>query len=423
MNSKHKRIGKDINFFLALIKEVITDEACDTSRYVNEQTDWETIIRYARKSNVEGLLYEAVLKHPDLKAKLSEYSDEWREKRKMSFAVEYYKYAAIKRIMEEAEKEQVRLVFFKGMVLAELFPQFYLRPSTDTDIFVYERDKDRVAEILYRLGYVKSEDHSKANVPVFVSHKYKHVVEVHYSLWEDYEGKTIAALEAMELTSEQTLIDIVACKLKFSTFGHEQHFIYQMFHIIKHFITDSIGVRYLMDTTLFVNKYGQDIDFNRFWIAMEKLGYKRFCINLFNICVDYFNMDSKILQGMNIRDSETEQSLLLDMIHKGQLYETKTSPWQILGIMTPYLVGEEKVPVTGFKRKMKILFPSAHALPEKFAYAKNNKGLLPVAWAHKILDFIWRYKKYNKVHGDWYNGYEKLDAAEYRLDLIKKLGF
>ena len=307
------------------------------------------------------------------------------------------------------------------MVLADLYPEFNLRYSGDTDIFVQEKDKEKVTSLLYRLGYEKKEDHSKNKVHVFVSHKMNHIIEIHYSLWEDYEGKRIDILNQLQLTETESLIDLEVCKLKLTTLGHNQHFIYQMFHIIKHFITDSISIRYLVDITLFVNKYEDRIDMKYFWESMNKLGYTKFCMNFLNLCVKYLNMSSTILLDKTYEEDGTEEVLLLDIIHKGVLYENKTSPWQILGIMTPYLVGEENVPVTGLKRKVKVLFPAAKALPEKYSYAKNNKILLPIAWIHKIFDFILRFRTYNKLYKDWYNPMEKLEVADYRLQLIKKL--
>lgn len=423
INHMNRQIHNNIRMVLALLKEAVTNESSESESFVDENTDWEFVVNIARTNKVEYLLYHAIQKNTKIKAIMADHADRWKENKIMNFKMQSKKYVAIKQLIEEAEKEKVRLVFFKGIVLAHLYSSFELRTSSDTDIFVYEKDKEQVNNILYKLGYEKNEEHSKVNVPVFVSRIHNHIIEVHYSLWEDYEGKAINTLDQMRLTSEASLIDMEACKLKISTLGHEEHFIYQMFHIVKHFVVDSVGLKYLIDISLFVNKFGNKIDYNRFWDSMEKLGYKTFCENFLHICVEYFCMDSEILLGRNERDHEAEQWLLMDMAYRGVLYETKTSQWQILGIMTPYLVGEEKAPVSGFRSKMKVLMPSAHALPAKFAYAQRNKVLLPIAWIHKIVDYLLRYRKYNKIHGDWYNGFEKLEAAEYRLQLIKKLGF
>ncbi|MBQ1193141.1 MAG: hypothetical protein IIX45_03370, partial [Lachnospiraceae bacterium] len=65
------------------------------------------------------------------------------------------------------------------------------------------------------------------------------------------------------------------------------------------------------------------------------------------------------------------------------------------------------------------IFPKADDLPDELAYAKKNKILLPIAWIHKIINYL---KKYHQNKSTWYSAGEKLDVAAHRLKLMKDMG-
>jgi len=223
----------------------------------------------------------------------------------------------------------------------------------------------------------------------------------------------------MNLTKEDSLIKINACGMEVTTLGYEQHFIFQMFHIIKHFSLQGVSIRYLVDVTLYLNRYEEYINFEKFWVKMEILSYAKFCENFFNICVQYLKMSPKILQGRKIRVSEDTEKFMMDLINVGSIFDEKNAGWQILGIITPYFIGEQDIPKSKFKRQIKILFPASKDLPNEYAYARKLKILLPIAWIHKCVYFL---IKRHKHKGDWYDAKEKLTVAEHRLSLMRSLG-
>lgn len=415
-----QRIDKNIITFLSILNEGLYGvEGKDLDV---QNVDWNYIYKTAVTNNLAGILYSAVVRRKDVDKTSASLLEKWKNETFKSTFVESKKYFAIRSILSEAKKEGIKLVFFKGCILADLYPQYVLRNSSDTDIFVYERDKEKAAKLLERLGYIKNEEHSKEQVLVYCKDELYHIIELHYCLWEDYQGKKIDTMSEMGLQKEESLIEIEACGVRLFTLGYEEHLIYQMFHIIKHFATEAVGLRYLVDITLYYNRYREHIDIESFWDKMYQLGYDKFCYTFFELCIQYLGMKDDILNGIKLVDENSKEKLLLDMINRGLLFEDKTASWQILGIMTPYLVGEETVPDSKLKRKLKVLFPSRKALPDKFAYARRHGILLPIAWLHKMIDFIIRYNKYSKINNDWYGANQKLITAEYRLNLMKSLG-
>lgn len=419
-NIEHKGIDDNVISFISIAKSCIYDNAgnCIDGFKVN----WNYIYKTAVRNNMAGILYPAITKtkqiddiHPDL-------LKVWKDETLINSFLEYKKLTAIRGLLAEAEKEGIRLVFLKGCIIADLYPKYELRNTSDTDIFIYERDREKIVKLLEQAGYIKDEVNSKEQVLVYVQSKISHIVELHFCLWEDYKGKRVDILKEINLTNEDSLIEVEACGLKVTTLGYNEHLIFQMFHIIKHFAMEAVGIRYLTDITLYLNRYGEYIDCSHFWEQMNRLGFARFCYVFFQLCIRYFGMRKDIIQAIQSVDNNGEEELLLDIINMGVIFENRSAPWQIFELMTPYLFGGEIIHDTKIRRKLKILFPFHKALPEKFSFAKKNKVLLPVVWIYNALYFVIRFKTPRKHHDDWYTSREKLTVVDNRLKLMKNLG-
>lgn len=332
---------------------------------------------------------------------------------------EYEKYKCIRNVLALAKENQVPFVIFKGCVLANLYPQYVQRSSSDTDIFVERAYKKQAVDLIVSAGYTIDEEHSKNEVCVLRSQSGVHTIELHTCLWEDYTGRRLDILEGMKLTDTDKLIELETCGFTVTTLGYEEHLIYQLFHIIKHFSLEGIGVKYLADITLYVDAYGKYIDFDGLWEKLDRLDYARFAYYLFVICIEFLGMDDRILENRQMVMGDELLEFMLDLFNGGAIVGEKKDSWQILGMMTPYFTGEKKAVKGRIRRKLAVIFPRARDLQDHYDYARKNHFLLPVAWIHKMVNYL---VKYRKMGNDWYSAGEKLDVAEHRIDLMDKLG-
>lgn len=401
--------------FLRIIDKMITGDL--QKEDLLRDTDWGEMFALAHNNNMESILFDAANSQNGMSDELRE---QWSRYRMLTLISEKQKLFSLQRILDKAKEKNIELTVFKGCVLADLYPLYALRTSSDTDILVDREDEEKAVSIFTECGYELDEEHSKGNVYVFYNPQYKHMVELHFCLYEDYEGSKIEMLKKMQLDKKESRVKLNVCGMEVTTLGYEEHLIYQLFHIIKHFTVEGVGIRYLTDITLYINRYYDKIDFKDFWNKMKKLGYSVFCEKFFAICVDNFSMDKRVFEHHRCELKEQDYILLLeDLLCKGNIDKDREASWQILGIMTPYLVGNEKVSDNKFIRKMQVLFPSADNLPDEFAYAKRHKWLLPAAWIHKCVRYVIRRTK----HADaWYTPNQKLSAAEYRLALVRDTG-
>lgn len=331
-----------------------------------------------------------------------------------------YMYHEIKRIIEEAEKRMITLVFFKGCILADLYPQYSLRISSDTDIYV-SRDQVRQADkLLEDLGYEQQEQGSKDVVPVYYCAKTRHKIELHYSIYEDLKGSKISEFEMMDLVKKSSLIKLNVCNgIAVTTLGYTEHLIYQFFHIAKHFCVEGVGIRYVIDIILYVNRYYDKIDWNEFWKKIATVKYEGLTQYIFSIGIQYFQLTKKAMENRQILTKEEVQPIIEDLIARGEVVKKKNADWQILGAMTPYFAGDVTVSESKFLRRMKVIFPSPKLLSKDYYYAQRHKWLLPIAWFHRWIKFT---KRRLTARDDWYSRSEKLKIIDHRLSLMKLLG-
>lgn len=379
--------------------------------------DINTIYEYARKNKLVVAVFETTqwinIKDSDLYI-----YNEWKASVFNYTIKQINRNHATSKIIDLAKKRGIKAIIFKGLVLANLYQKMELRTSSDTDILTDRDCEQSFVKLLKDLGYVKIEEKSKDEVYNFYNEEYGHLVELHFCLWEDFKGGKLDVLE--ELRLEEATIEVVINGEQLTTLNENSHLTYMIFHLIKHYVLEGANLRFLLDMSMFINKYEDRIDWKVFWRDIEKLGYTEFTENIFSIMIKYMNMTPKAIQEGRYKEDNTKP--IIDDLFNAGVRGDLGGGFQMLGIMTPYLTGESTGVDTssGIKRKLSILFPSVKSLDAKrFWYAKKLPILLPLAWIHKWLNFV-LFKIKNK--GKSYSATEKLKAAENRINLLKDSG-
>ncbi|HWT76034.1 MAG TPA: nucleotidyltransferase family protein [Mobilitalea sp.] len=405
----------NIKVLLTCVNKAIHGET-GLNEDINE-ADWDRIYELAKRNKLATVLIPFIQKSSEnLNIPVALLAD-WKKEALGYMLAESRKYMVLRQILQLAKEEDITFILFKGCVLADMYPNYLSRITSDTDIFVYERDKKKAVRIFENMGFRKSTISSKDSVYKYILDSIFYKVELHFSLWEDYKSDKIRLMDEMRLTKEETLLRVKACGMDVVTLGYEEHLIFQMFHIIKHFSLQGVTIRYLVDITLFVNRFGEQINLQRFWEKMKILNYDKFCENFFYLCMQYLGMSSKIMEGRQAKIIGNVDDFIVDLMNVGISYEKRTADWHLVGILQPYFLGELVIPKSRFGRTLRILFPSSEVIP--FAYARKYKILLPVAWIHRCFYFLVKLPTCRKEIKD---AKEKMHLAEIRLSLMQSLG-
>lgn len=322
-------------------------------------------------------------------------------------------------LMRQFLSHDLHPILFKGYVLAQVYPNPLSRISGDTDIFIPQDELSKAVELLQTNHYVISEDGSKDMVTTLINDTIHHKIEMHTALWENYIGKKIDILNNLQMTSPDNIRTISLKDLSVSTLGYNEHLIYQIFHIIKHLFLESISFRYLVDITLYVNKYIDILDVTSFWNDITKLDYTEFTNLILQICHEYLGMTDKIFLSQPSVTDEAKERFLHELMYQDSVDPNCVVRYQLIHIMTPYLTGDANCGESKRLQTLKVLFPTAEGLSVRYRYVKKCPFLLPVAWVHKGLDFIFRriFRRNTSASMS-----DKLNGTHEKMDFLSKVG-
>lgn len=392
---------------------------CQAPEGLHAPTDWTQQFDLLRRGKLHGIVYKTVSQLPDEHRPDQNLINAWKVD---SFQKGFQQLAAtqeVRHVLQAATKQGIYPVLFKGLALAALYPEPSMRFTSDADLFISEDQRPAMEELLITLGYTKAPGASKDHVPVYRINTDNRClsIELHDCLWEDYTGAQAEILKSINFTNPETLLEVSPFGFPIRTLGHEEHLVYQVFHIAKHFAFEGLRLRFLTDITLFVNAYKNQIDFDHFWQSMDKLGYSSFCGALFKICSTYLGMTDSVLKPEHTALPINEQ-LIVDIVLAGKVGEHQIENWASTHMLASYFMRDNKTS-SGIKRKLEIFFPMPSELKDKFSYAKKCPILLPVAWIHRFFSAL-RYSILCKLKKQ--SATDVLSNAEYRLSLMKSVG-
>ena len=400
---------------LSLVKSSIHGEAFTPNTHIL----WKDAYHILSTGKLVGIVYPKITELPENQRPGEDIMNSWKN---MVFQRGFHQllsFQELGHVLREAEKIGLHPIVFKGIALADLYPDANMRFSSDSDILISPEERSAMEALLQEMGYFYVEIASKQHVPVYkIQQPNRYLkIELHDCLWEDYTGLQAELLKDLNLTAPDTLLHTTACKIPITTLGHEQHLIYQIFHIAKHFAFEGLPLRYLIDVALFVNAYHKHINSAHFWRIMKKLKYDVFCDAIFKICVHYFGMNSSLLCE-DYKQYGLNEALLEDILTVGKKDGDASEAWAGTDTLSRYLMRDTQAKATGFSQKLHMIFPMPSELKEKFSYAKKCVLLLPIAWIHRFFS-AFCYSQYCKKQGTSSNdAYNKIN---YRLELMKNL--
>lgn len=354
------------------------------------ESEWNQVYDVLRRNAVFGMCYlfiEANELNLNIPPMLFQ---KWKKDTFIHVLNEVAKREELKHILHAAKDQKLKFVLFKGVVLADVFSEPNMRFSGDTDILIKAHQREAAIQLFLEKGYTCKRQ--KDNVDILSKNNH-YIVELHTSLWEDYSGKRIQNLENLKLDGDDKLILFRMGNAEAYTLNHAQHFIYQIYHIAKHFSFESIGIRYLLDISKFYNTFEKDIDLSYLWDALRKTGLEEFSKRLFNICIHTLFMHETIMKDREFDLGVEERTNLLTMFLREDSIKT-SSRWDVIGVLRPYFCDEMSGDSKSSIRSLKMLFPSTDQMGKHYLYVKKCKLLLPISWIHRSVDFVGKRNKY-----------------------------
>ena len=188
------------------------------------------------------------------------------------------------------EEQKIWYMPLKGAVLKGIYPQIGMRQMADNDILFDMSRRNDVRQIMSDLGFVL-----KAEREVVDEYLKEPIYnfEMHGELFMEYQVGDMA--DYYHGIKERILKD--DNNNYGYHFSNEEFYLFMLAHEYKHFILDGTGIRSLVDTYVFLNKYSDTLDWTYVNSELDKMGI-----------TDYENknreLSLKVFDGAALSDAE-----------------------------------------------------------------------------------------------------------------------
>ena len=262
------------------------------------------------------------------------------------------------RLFDALKAEKIDFVPLKGSVLKSFYPKPEMRHMTDADIFIRTEQLDKIGEIAKKLGYVYKYDSDHETV---YSLEEKLTIEFHKrlvpSVNEDFYEYYKNYWEKLD---------------KNGGFSMEEHFVFCVCHLAKHYRDGGAGIKYLTD--IYILKEKNQTDMAVVFSQLEKLSLDTFAKNIFKTVDVWF--------GDGEADEITE--LITEKVFASGAYGEKSDRIIAAAYKKTATQNENRYTLR-FKKLLFFLFPPFSVMAEKYPFLKKVPFLLPLTW---ILRFI-----------------------------------
>ncbi len=325
-----------------------------------------------------------------------------------------YKTASFLLLYEKMKENGLPPLVMKGIICRNLYKNGDLRPSTDEDLLISPEETERYHDFLIKEGFVLAEDTVSLKEAYEISYKHPErqlYLEIHKHLFP-LDDPAYGELNELFREKEGTVIvSVYGTDIK--TQGYTDHFLYLVCHAYKHLIYSGIGIRQLCDMTLFIERYGKKLNWQRVLDSCKEKKLLLFLQAILKICTVHLGLPIALIPS-ELYDSRIDEIPLLKDILSGGIYGAEDkdrlhSANITLSAVSAYKQGEKE------KGIWNSLFPSFSYMAKKYPYLNKRTYLLPFAWSQRIVSYLFSGKTKNDPA-------RTVGIGKRRVDVLKKYG-
>lgn len=332
-------------YFISLLRDFLNNQKSEI-----KQVDWKIISEYAKKHQVEAIIY---------------YQTQNKLFQKNYYA-QIYRYAIqneeIKRIKNILNDKFLFIV--KGPTVAELYPIKELRSMGDVDIIT--SDKYASAELMESIGYRR------------ISYDLNEVSMIKNEILFELHDKLLYS----ELANEEKQMKFINNFDPYVNNGMLDwnfHFIYLLLHLKKHIVNSGVGFRQFMDIAVMLNS--GLLDYKYIEDKSKEIGLYKFLQTVLCLVYRWFNFDCPI------RYEDRHESFF-------EMATNKIFEDGVFGFDSEK--NKNNVAVTEYNKRgrvnrlidlLKYIFiPYDEIIKEpKYSYVKGKKILMPWFWLSRLI--------------------------------------
>ena len=276
-------------------------------------------------------------------------------------------------ILRRLEAEGIWYMPLKGSLLKDWYPKLGMRQMSDNDILFDAEKRERVREIMEELGFVCDHygngwDDAYFKEPVSN-------FEMHVSLFAATQGEVLVNYYAN--------VKDILIKDENSDYGYhftnEDYYVYLIAHEYKHYVKGGTGVRSLLDIYVYINTFGDVLDWEHINEELSKLGILEFERNSRSLARKLFSFEKLT----------NDEKKLLDYFATSGVY----------GNFERRVENLTKAEGSKFGYIMSRVFPPMSFIKTAYPFYYEHKYLLPVLFVKRLFRaaFVSRKKIRNEI--------------------------
>ncbi len=323
-----------------------------------QEIDWQALTVLANNHMVLSIIYPTLLKLAEKTDIPMNMQAMWKDFSFKTGFSQIRKRGYLLNVLKAAKAHNIDVMLIKGPLISDLYPVPNARISVDADIVIKESDENKVHDMLVdEQNYKREEEIMNGNEITYYYEDF--CIEVHTSLWEDSIDKYYYdALTSLDLTNFDKAIPDKINNVDILTMNVDSTLIYLFFHLTNHFFVSGIGIRYLSDITLYIEKYHSKIDWTAFWENAKLLKYYDFCKIFFAMCIKYLNLNPDYIKNYTAseKDFALGERMLEDMEdggHNGKATPERLGMANLLSICKFEEGKKPKISMKQFLQKQK----------------------------------------------------------------------
>ena len=355
-----------------------------------EQIDYSAVLEEAQAQTVTAVAAPAVPRP---------FSAQWEELASQSMAHYMRSLYEQTNLIKLFESNSIELVILKGAAAAIYYPQPKRRTMGDVDFLVYEKDFERAFSLLESNGYEALEDNQKGRDYAFIKGGVEFELHRRYSHEElDIEAVLVSAMERP--------VSRTVNGHTFPTLPDFENGLVLLEHI-KHHISHGLGLRQIIDWTMFANRVLDNENYEDHFLPIIKpLGLETFCKIVTKMCKTHLFLPESVT-WCDDADAATADQLFDVVMSSGNF-----------GAKTPY-VPRPVMKFTISVREKGLFRTLQDNGVDTFPICKRNKFFRAFAWLLQIFRYIVRLIiapfRGEKVASE-------ITAGNDKLDFYKRLG-
>ncbi len=305
---------------LALTKAALHDTTPDDTLFINtDETNWSEVFELSAAQGVMVLSFLGAMRlpkelHPPLKLKLRWIAGVEAVEKKYQHSVE-----VAKDLSARFRENNIRMMVFKGLSLARLYPVPYSREFGDMDIFLCGKsaEGDALLEKLIGERYLTSKKHVNFSYRGILIENHHHFInqgkdrKLHRS--EDLEKRLMNFLMEADKSEETNENESFGSNDTVLFPPPDFDALFVTLHLLVH-LANRIVLRHLCDLTKLFTVYNGKIDMSQYRHALSETGLLNLADAIISLSVRYLDLNPEFAPPYQ-SDVMLENRLWNDMIN------------------------------------------------------------------------------------------------------------